>query len=153
MKSLLNKIISWSEVTLNKAKAIKAYDEALSLHSAKDYKQAFPIMKQAAELGHPSAMSILGSMYLLGNGVSENGNEAERWLKASLDSGFSEAGSVLGMAYVTGKAGVKIQREKGIQLLTDAAQSGDNQAAEMLELIRKGVGIFAKKSPKGSTLH
>lgn len=152
MKNLLNKIISWNERILNKAKSIKAYDEALSLHSAKDYKQAYPIMKQAAELGHLSAMSILGSMYLLGQGVSENGAEAEKWLKASLDAGFNEAGSILGMAYATGKADVKVDLVLAKNLLEKASASGDKEAEVMLNMMNKREGIFSGKASR-SKLH
>lgn len=62
---------------LNKIKASQIYDEALSLYSDKDYKKAFPMMTEASNLGHPQAMSLLGTMYLLGLGVKENGKEAE----------------------------------------------------------------------------
>jgi TPR repeat protein len=96
---------------------------------------------------------VLGSMYLLGQGVNEDGEHAVEWLSKSLNNGYVEAGSVLGMAYVTGKAGLKIQREKGTELLKTASNAGDAQAKEMLKLMSKGVGIFAKKTPKGSRLH
>jgi TPR repeat protein len=43
----------------------------------------------------------------LGNGVAENGEEAERWLKRAEEAGYNEAASVLGTAYATGKAGSK----------------------------------------------
>ncbi len=108
MKNILNRIIGWNERILNKAKAMKAYDEALASHSAKDYQNAFPIMKLSAELGHTSTMTILGSMLLLGHGVAEDGANAEVWLKKAIDAGYAEAESVLGMAYATGKAGVKV---------------------------------------------
>lgn len=152
MKGLLNKIISWNARILNKAKSIKAYDEALSLHTAKAYKQAYPIMKQAAELGHPSAMTILGSMFLLGQGVPENGIEAERWLKRALDLGYSEAESVLGMAYATGKAGVEVDLALAKKFLEKASESGDADAEVMLKMMENREGIFSRKIPH-SKLH
>lgn len=152
MKRIFNKVIAWSDGLLNKAKAIQAYDEALALHGAKEYKKSLPIMKMAADLGHPPAMSILGSMYLLGQGTMENGIEAEKWLKKSIESGFIEAESLLGMAYATGKAGVKINHEMAKKLLNKAAESGDEKSREMLLMMEKGVGIFAKKTPS-SKLH
>lgn len=152
MKNILNRIIGWNERILNKAKAMKAYDEALALHSAKDYQNAFPIMKLSAELGHTSAMTILGSMFLLGLGVAENGAEAEMWLKKAIDAGYVEAEAVLGMAYATGKAGVKVDLGLAKQLLDKAASSGDNKAIAMLDMMSKRMGIFARKTSH-SKLH
>ena len=62
-------------------------------------------MIEAAELGNVQAMSILGSMYLLGQGVKEDGALAVMWLQKAIDGGYESAISVLGMAYATGKAG------------------------------------------------
>jgi TPR repeat protein len=62
----------------------------------------------------------------------EDGEHAVEWLVKSIDNGYFEASSVLGMAYVTGKAKVKIQRDKGIKPLNDAAESADTQAQQML---------------------
>lgn len=132
---------------LNKIRASQIYDEALSFHSAKEFLKALPFMQEASALGHPQAMSILGTMYLLGQGVKEDGRQAEFWLKKSID-----AGSILGMAYATGKAGVKIDFEKANSLLTKAAESGDHQSAKMLEMMHKGEGIFAR-SPHKNKLH
>jgi TPR repeat protein len=153
MWGFLKKIIDKNGRKLDEFRATSAYDEALNFHNEKDYKKALPKMLEAAVLGHPPAMCLLGSMYLLGQGVKEDGEHAVEWLLKSIDKGYFEASSVLGMAYVTGKAGVKIQRDYGIKLLKDAAESGDTQAQQMLALISKGEGIFAKKTPKGSKLH
>lgn len=138
---------------LNKIRASQIYDEALSLHSAKEFLKALPLMQEASALGHPQAMSILGTMYLLGQGVKEDGKQAEFWLKKSIDAGFSDAGSILGMAYATGKAGVKIDFQKANNLLTKAAESGDHQSAKMLEMMHKGEGIFARSPPHKNKLH
>lgn len=153
MWQFIQRLISFNDQMINKVKATQVYDEALSLYSAKEYKKALPLMTEASNLGHPQAMSLLGTMYLMGFGVKENGKEAETWLLKSVEAGFSEAASVLGMAYATGKAGVKIDIDKATRLLTDAAAKGDQQSAKMLEMIRNGEGMFAKKPPRGSKLH
>ena len=107
MLKFLQSLMQLNEVIVNKAKAVTIYDDALALHQAKNYQKAFPLMREAAELGNVQAMSVLGSMYLLGQGVAENGREAERWLKQAVAGGFEDATSILGMAYATGSAGIK----------------------------------------------
>jgi TPR repeat protein len=142
MLKFLQTLLSLNGALLAKARSTTIYDEALALHSAKEYKKALPLMKEAAELGSLESMSILGSMYLLGQGVAENGAEAERWLKQAVDGGFEGAVSVLGMAYATGQAGIKINIPLARQMLTQAAEKGDRQSARMLEMMDKGAGMF-----------
>jgi uncharacterized protein len=110
--------------------------------SAGEYKKALPLLIEAAELGDDQAMSLLGSMYLLGQGTPENGREALRWLEKSHELGYEPSISVLGMAYVTGKAGIKIDLDKARALLTYAAERGDEKSARMLGMIERGEGMF-----------
>jgi TPR repeat protein len=81
-------------------------------------------------------------MYLLGRGVRENGAEAERWLKQAVEGGYEGAISILGMAYATGSAKIRVDIPLARQLLTQAAEKGDQQSARMLEMMAKGQGIF-----------
>lgn len=118
------------------------YDEALALHGAEKYKEAEPLMRQAAELGNPNAMAILGSMYLLGQGVPENGKIALEWLEKAVSAGEAGSSAVLGMALATGKAGVKPDIARARELLTKAAQEGDAKAAEMLDMMNTRKGLF-----------
>ena len=80
MLKFIQQLIDLNSELLARARSATKYDEALALYEVKEYSKAFPLMKEAAELGGLPAMSILGSMYLLGRGVRENGTEAERWL-------------------------------------------------------------------------
>ena len=142
MLNLIKTLIGYNNTIAGKIRAIKAFEEALAYHGAGEFKQSFPLMLEAAELGHEKAMCLLGSMYLLGQSVPENGREALRWLEKSRELGYEEAIAVLGMAYVTGKAGVKIDLEKGQQMLTYAAERGDERSARMLGMIERGEGMF-----------
>ena len=129
-------------ILLSKAKAITVYDQALILYKAKDYKAAVLLMNEAAELGSLEAMSLLGSMYLLGQGVKEDGSLAVHWLQKAVDSGYEGAVSVLGMAYATGKAGVSVDIAKAREMLTFCAGKGDEQSARMLSMMDRGEGVF-----------
>ena len=126
-----------------------AYDEAMTFYREKDFKQALPLMIEASELGNAQAMSILGTMYLMGEGVKEEGRQAVAWLQRSIDAGFEDSASVLGMAYATGKAGIKIDITKAREMLKQCAERGDEQSARMLSMMDRGDGMFKHLKKKG----
>lgn len=142
MLKLLQNLLNLNLALAGKVRSVQAYDEALALHGAKDYRKALPLLREAAELGNTSAMTLYGSMCLLGQGVPENGKEAEIWLKRALEGGDKNAVSVLGMAYATGKAGIRRDLQQGRALLTTAADAGDAQSAQMLAMMDKKQGIL-----------
>lgn len=149
MLKLISNLINLNAVLARKARSITAYDEALPHYEAKNYKVALPLIIEASELGNIQAMSMLGTMYLLGTGVKENGAEAVRWLQSAVDGGYEDALSILGMAYAIGKAGVPIDMARAIQILTTCAEKGDEQSAKMLTMIEKGEGMFRHRKKPG----
>jgi hypothetical protein len=142
MIKLISNLLSLNVVLANKLRSIKAFEEGLAFNDAGECKRAFPLMLEASELGHEKAMCLLGTMYLMGQGIAENGREALRWLEKSRELGYEESISVLGMAYATGKAGIKIDLVKGREMLAHAAERGDQQSARMLGMIDRGEGMF-----------
>lgn len=139
---MLKTLLSTATRFLGAANAIRQYDEGIAYHRAGEHKRAAPLIKQAAEAGYIDAAAVYGSMLLLGQGVQENGAEAVRWLESATDAGKLHAKSMLGMALATGKAGVKRDMPRAVALLTECAAEGDEKSAEMLEMIRKGKGLF-----------
>lgn len=152
MLTLLDTLAKLNAALAGKVRSITAYDEALALYNSRDYEKALPLMTEAAELGNTQAMSLLGSMYLLGQGVREDGRIAVQWLQRAVEAGYEEAVSVLGMAYATGKAGVRRDLPAARALLEIAASRGDAQSARMLEMMDRGEGMFATP-PKGRRGH
>ena len=148
MLTFIKNLIGLNSAIIGKARAIQAFDEALTLRNDGNHKAAFPLFKEAALLGHEGAMSLLGTSYLLGEGTPENGKEAIFWLSKSVELGYQESVSILGMAYATGKAGVKIDLDKAIELLSCASQRGDDQATRMLSMIEVGEGMFKRFKQK-----
>lgn len=142
MIKLIQQLVGLNTVLLGKVRSIQAYDEAMALRSSGDFKKAIPLLQESSELGNERAMCFLGVSYLNGQGIAENGKLAEKWLVASVEAGYEPAESVLGMAYVTGKAGHTIKIDKGRALLEKAAAGGDEQSARMLEMMDKRVGLF-----------
>lgn len=144
MLNLIKQLIGLNGFLLAKVRGEQAFTEALALRDDNKLKEAVPLLLEAAELGNERAMAILGAAYLMGEGTPENGREAVRWLEKSIELGYEGSISVLGMAYATGKAGVKIDIEKAVEMLTLAAGQGDQQSVRMLSMIEKGEGMFHK---------
>lgn len=136
------KLESYVNSLQNKTKATQLYDEAFAHYTAKKYRNAFPVMREAAQLGDKNAMALLGSMYLLGQGTYENGDEALKWLHKAVDAGQTDATGVLGMAYATGKGKVKRDKKLALELLNKAAELGDQKSVKMLNMIKKKEGMF-----------
>ena len=142
MKEFISNLLNLNVFLMNKIRAIQAYDEALAYGKAKEHRKAAPLLKEAAELGNADAMAVYGSALLLGTGVPENGAEAVKWLQLAIERKQIGAASVLGMAYATGKAGVRPNHKLARELLTQAADEGDQQSANMLDMMDKKKGIF-----------
>lgn len=142
MKDFISNLLNLNVFLMNKIRATQVYDEALAYVNAEEHRKAAPLLKEAAELGNADAMAVYGSVLLLGRGVPENGPDAVKWLQMAVDRKQVGAASVLGMAYATGKAGVKPNQKLARELLTQAAADGDQQSATMLDMMDKKKGIF-----------
>ncbi|UCV04959.1 tetratricopeptide repeat protein [Dechloromonas denitrificans] len=142
MLNFIKNLVTLNGALLNKARSITAYTEALAFQEANEHDKALALMIEASELGNVQAMSVLGSMYLLGRGVKEDGRQAVAWLQKAIDGGFEDAISVLGMAYATGKAGIKVDIPKAREMLIFSADRGDEQSARMLGMMDRGEGVF-----------
>ncbi|OQA30614.1 MAG: Sel1 repeat protein [Betaproteobacteria bacterium ADurb.Bin341] len=115
--------------------AVRLFDEAMAFHRAGKFKEAAPLMQEAAESGYINAAAIYGSMLLLGQGVAEDGREAVKWLEHATEAGHEGAKSTLAMALVTGKGGAPRDLKRGVMLLTECAEAGDEQSQRMLEVV------------------
>lgn len=142
LEKLISKLGTYVDSLQNRNKAIQLYDEALAHYSSKKYRNAFPVMREAAQLGDKNAMALLGSMYLLGQGTYENGEESLKWLHKAVDAGQTDALGVLGMAYATGKGKVKRNMKLALEFLNKAATLGDQKSIKMLDMIQRKEGMF-----------
>ena len=113
----------------------KAFAAAQDAMMAKDLKTALAGFEALAEKGHGRAAALAGSMYITGNGVKENGAKALKYLTIGKEAGDPDAITLLGMAYGSGKAGIKIDYIKARPLLEVGAKNGDQSAKQLLEFI------------------
>lgn len=131
-----------------RAKGITLYNDAMALCEDKRYRDALPLLRQAAELGNADAMAQLGAMHMLGQGAPENNREAVPWLEMAIRAGHKTAVGTLGMLLATGKGGIPRDMGRAVSLMKQAAAEGDSQSARMLEMIEKGEGMFAASKKK-----
>jgi uncharacterized protein len=68
-------------------------------YMAGDSKTALEIWKTQAEQGNARSSFLLGRLYEMGQGVTKNQDEAEKWYKKSAKLGDSEAQWWLGLIY------------------------------------------------------
>ena len=66
MFKLIQALLGLTAVLMAKAKADTSFDQALALNEAGQYKEAFPLMKEAAEAGNVRAMSSWAGCTCLG---------------------------------------------------------------------------------------
>lgn len=126
-----------------KAKGVTLYNDAMTLCEDRRYRDALPLLRQAAELSNADAMAQLGAMHMLGQGTPENNRDAVPWLEMAIRAGHKSAVGTLGMLLATGKGGVPRDMGRAVLLMKQAAAEGDSQSTRMLEMIEKGEGMFA----------
>src|SRR4051812_35825644 len=71
------------------------YSYALEAHSLGEYSKAFPIIYGNALFEDAGACGLVGTMYLLGQGVERDGISAEYWLLKAARKGSVTSQSVL----------------------------------------------------------
>ncbi len=102
------------------ASAKRAYEK-------EDYTTALKELTPLAEQGDAEAQLILGKMYMKGQSVSRDSNQAMRWFKASATQGNADAQFFLGSMYVLPRKDVA----EGVKWLRLSADQG-NQDAQLL---------------------
>ena len=136
LENLVVKLVSRVEKQLDNVTDKKAFDAAQDALLAKDFKSAIEGFEELAKRNHGRAAALAGSMYLIGDRVKENGVKGLKYLTIGAEAGDPDAISLLGMAYASGKAGVKIDYFKARPLLETAVKNGDAKAQEMLNFVR-----------------
>jgi len=96
-------------------------------YKKKDYATALKEFAPAAKQGNAEGELYLGKMYLLGQGVPIDRNEAIKWLKASGDQGNADAQFFLGTIYLLPRKDVP----RGLMWMRLSAEQG-NQDAQLL---------------------
>ncbi len=96
---------------------------------------------EAANQGDPDAQSLLGTRFLLGDGVPRDDAQAVMWWRKAADQGLANAQSNLGYLYLNGR-GVRTDYGEALAWYLKAAQQGNVQALKDLGVMYyKGQGV------------
>lgn len=121
------------------------FDDGASAYKQGRYETAASIFEKLAEKGDYRAMSILGSMYAGGQGISQNTEKAFMWLKQAAQHDQPGAQYRLGLMY-DHALGVKGNQKKAIRWYQKAARHRYGPAQAMLGLkYARGEGFQADK--------
>ncbi len=103
----------------------------MEAYTAGNYKEAAELLGQSAEMGDHDSQAILGSMYILGQGVPQDREKAAMLLLPAAESGHPYAEVYIGVLYFTGD-GTATDIEQARYWLEKAAAKGDNEATDLL---------------------
>lgn len=121
----------------------KLFKEGKALYEAKNYTQAVPKLKVAAEKGHMKAQYRLGRCYEKGRGVTKDEALAFKWYTKSAAKDYAKGQYALAMCYKEG-IGTTKDHNKAVEYFTKAAQQGNADAQYHLgKCYLKGKGVTA----------
>ena len=110
---------------------------------AKDWSSALGACTREAQAGDINAERSLGAMYLQGNGVSRDPNQAFTWFKKSADAGNRDAAYQLALMYEAGR-GVPRDATQATAWYHTAALLGDVDAEVRVGMAyENGTGVDA----------
>ena len=122
------------------------YAAGLKAYRAGQYATAYKTLLPLARKRDARAMYLVGVMYESGNGVPQDGPTAAGWFDAAAKLGNASAQYSLARMTIEGR-GVEKSRNKGIALLSAAANQGHKEATALLERI----GAAAAPAPQAAT--
>ena len=98
-------------------KATKAYDNS-------DFALAYELLQPLCDNDIPEALSMLGVMYQLGDGVERDGLKAVTYLERAVELGQGVAAHNLGTIYTTGLPGVEADKSQSMSYYKKAKAMG-----------------------------
>lgn len=98
--------------------------------------KAFTLFVEAAKQGHPDGMYMVGVSYHYGHGIPQNYCAAQRWYSKALKQGSLRSQAGLGALYYDGLC-VQKDKKKGLRMIKQAAEKGDEYAKELLVNMKK----------------
>lgn len=103
-------------------------ESAKRAYEQKDYAAAFKEFRPLAEQGNADAQLYLGKMYMLGQGVLRDPDQAVKWLTASALQGNADAQFFVGSYYLLPHRDVA----EGVKWLRLSAEQGQQDAQLLL---------------------
>jgi len=114
----------------------KIYQEGKALYEKKNYTEAVPKLKTAAEKGKKGAQYRLARCYDKGYGMAEDNAQAVKWYQKAAEQGHAKSQYQLGKAYMNGKKGLPKDEQKAKAWLSKAVKN-EKDGSDILKKIRK----------------
>lgn len=119
----------------------KRFSDALRVYKSGKYAEAFAALLPLAKSGHAESEALLANMYLNGEGIAVDLNEAARWTQLAAEQGDPVAQHNLGLMYHDGK-GVTADLSESARWTRLAAEQGVAQARHNLGVMYEdGTGV------------
>lgn len=127
---------------------------ARQLHQAGNHDADFPLFKEAAEAGHPEAMTSLGLAYLRGLGTPVQPDSGIRWLREAAEKGDPRGMTELGNAYLKREGVDRDLDHFAKHWFQKAADQGYAEAMRNLgTLYREGRGVERQDGERALQLY
>jgi TPR repeat protein len=110
------------------------FEDAVVAYRVGDYANALRLLRPLADQDLADAQNLLGSMYAVGAGVSQDHTEAAKWYLKAAEQGQARAQYSLGVAYINGE-GVPKDFVLAHMWLNLSAAQGLNFAARTRDLL------------------
>jgi TPR repeat protein len=104
------------------------FESAKRAYAERDYATAIREFTEVAEEGNAEAQLIVGKMYMIGQGVPKDADQAMKWYKAAADQGNADAQFFLGAMYLLPQKDIS----EGLKWLKLSAQQGMQDAQFLL---------------------
>jgi len=147
MKKIITRILM-AGIMLSPFSSFADFKEGVELYKNKNFTAAFAVfLEEANKNNDKNAMSLLGSMYFSGLGVSIDYQKSAYWLQKAADEGDKVSNLILGGMFEQG-LGVKQDITSAIGHYTVAASLNDKNGAKAFRALGKiyDDGILAEKN-------
>jgi TPR repeat protein len=104
------------------------FDSAMRAYEKGDHVVAFKEFSAVAEQGNEEAQLIVGKMYMLGQGVEKDSEQAIKWFKVAAGQGNADAQFFLGAMYLLPQKDIP----EGLKWLKRSADQGFQDAQFLL---------------------
>lgn len=130
------------ETTLRQEESQTELKLASELFWNKEYEDAKVHLELAVKEGNAEAMAILGSMYVLGQGVTRDGPKGMEMLNEAERSGSAFAKSIFGYWHTHGREGLEKSAKRGLELIQEAIDTGKYYGyVAKARLYEEGAGV------------
>ena len=112
---------------LSKYENLWSFQSGKHMYLKGDYAAALEKFEPLAEIGHVESQYYLGVMSYYGKGITQNHNQAIKWIMKAAEQGYSDAQFELGQMY-SERNGVDRDDREAIKWYRKAAEQGNSDA-------------------------